>query len=223
MQRSEVETMVAPRRGNKRKFSRRFALVAIVICAVTGAVVLLAHAGSFLVLDAPERADVLLVLGGGDDMSRLGHAVVLHRQGYAGRILLDADITREIYGRTEVDLVSDFLHRTNQDAVEICPTVGHSTYDEAADVQRCMQRLHASSALIVTSDFHTRRAIAIFRKRLPQYHWSVAAASSPYHYAEQYWKYRAWAKTVLDEWEKYLWWKLVDEWRSDLVLPSSEK
>ena len=61
----------------------------------------------------------------------------------------------------------------------------------------------ATSAIIVTSDFHTRRALSIFRKRLPQYEWSVAASSWPGNAAEQYWKHRWWAKSVLDEWEKY--------------------
>jgi len=46
----------------------------------------------------------------------------------------------------------------------------------------------------------------------------VAAASTPYHFAEAYWKHRGWAKTVLEEWEDLLWWKLVDQWRGDVVL-----
>jgi hypothetical protein len=131
---------------------------------------------------------------------------------------MDADVTRDIYGKTEAELVTDFLSRTRQDSTEICSTVGDSTFAEAADVQRCMQRLHANSAVIVTSDFHTRRALSIFQKRLPQYHWTVAAASFPFHDADQYWKHRAWAKSVVDEWQKFLWWKLVDQWRSDVVL-----
>jgi uncharacterized SAM-binding protein YcdF (DUF218 family) len=100
----------------------------------------------------------------------------------------------------------------------VCPTVQDSTFGEAADVNRCLARLNLSSVLIVTSNFHTRRALGIFQKRLPQYHWSVAAASAPYHYADQWWKHRAWAKTVLDEWEKFAWWELVDQWRPDVAL-----
>jgi uncharacterized SAM-binding protein YcdF (DUF218 family) len=83
-----------------------------------------------------------------------------------------------------------------------------------------MKKAGATSAIIVTSDFHTRRALEIFRKRLPQYHWSVAASSAPANAAEKYWKHRWWAKTVIDEWEKYLWWEVVDRWRSGVVLQS---
>ncbi len=113
---------------------------------------------------------------------------------------------------------SDFLRRSRLQSVEVCPTVADSTYSEVADVERCMKAAGATSALIVTSDFHTRRALSIFRKRLPQYEWSVAASSWPGNAAEQYWKHRWWAKSVLDEWEKYLWWQAVDRWRSDVVL-----
>ena len=100
----------------------------------------------------------------------------------------------------------------------MCPTIHDSTYGEAVDVKRCLARLNISSVLIVTSDFHTRTALAIFQKRLPQYHWSIAAAYAPYHDADQWWKHRAWAKTVLEGWEKLIWWELVDRWRSDVVL-----
>jgi uncharacterized SAM-binding protein YcdF (DUF218 family) len=102
--------------------------------------------------------------------------------------------------------------------VEVCPTDQDSTYGEAVDVKRCLETLNISSVLIVTSDFHTRRALDILRKRLPQYRWSVAASSAPYHDADQWWKHRAWAKTVLDEWNQYLWWELVDRERPGVVL-----
>ena len=177
---------------------------------------LLSHAGSFLVLNAPEHADAILVLPGGD--TSYWHAVKLQRQGYANRILLAAGISQTIYGRSEADLATEFVNRTSPGLVEVCPIVRDSTFGEAADVKRCLEGLTISTVLIVTSDFHTRMALSIFQKRLPQYHWSVAASSAPYHDADQWWKHRAWAKTVLDEWEKFAWWQLVDRWRPDVVL-----
>ena len=78
--------------------------------------------------------------------------------------------------------------------------------------------LNISSVLIVTSDFHTRMALSIFQKRLPQYRWSVAASSAPYHDADQWWKHRAWAKLFLMNGKNSQWWELVDRWRPDVVL-----
>ncbi len=202
---------------------KRLVLRAVIVAAfLYGVVVLLSHAGSFLTLNNPKHSDVMVVLEGADS-SRYAHAIDLYHQGYSPLILLDADATHDIYGKTEADLVTDYIARTHQGVTQVCPTLGDSTFAEAVDVQHCMQHAGATSAIIVTSNFHTRRALSIFQKRLPQYQWTVAAASAPYHFADEYWKHRAWAKSVLDEWEKFLWWKLVDQWRSDVVLPATAK
>jgi len=208
------------KRGQEPTFQRKRSpvinrLVVFIAFAILG-IGLLSHAGSFLVLNAPERADAILVLKGADSL--YGHAVELQKQGYADRILLDASVSQIIYGRSQAALATEFLNRTSPGLVEVCPTFQDSTFAEAADVKRCLARLNISSVLIVTSDFHTRRALEIFRKRLPQYHWSVAAASAPYHDADQWWKHRAWARTVLDEWEEFTMWKLIDQWRPDVEL-----
>jgi uncharacterized SAM-binding protein YcdF (DUF218 family) len=72
---------------------------------------------------------------------------------------------------------------------------------------------HAHRILIVTSAYHTRRALAIFRHRLLQYEWSVAAAPDKAAYGTDWLRRRAWAKTSLGEAERFLWWELVDRWR----------
>jgi uncharacterized SAM-binding protein YcdF (DUF218 family) len=197
-----------------RVFNRLILLVACVILVI----VLLSHAGSFLVLNAPEHADAILILAGGADNAPYEHAMDLQKQGYANWILLDASVSQGIYGKSEAELATEFLNRTFPGLVEVCPIRRVSTFGEAADVKRCLAGLNASSVLIVTSDFQTRRALDIFRKRLPQYRWSVAAVSAPYNYAEQWWRHRAWAKTVLEEWNEFAWWKLIDQWRADVEL-----
>jgi len=221
MPRGELESKPAPPFDppHKRFRWRKPLIVLLVICALGGvALYLLSRAGAFLVIHAPQRSEVMVVLEGGLGSSRFEQALRLRRAGYAPRILVDADVTRDFYGKSEADMLFDFLRRSRLQGVEVCPTVADSTFSEVADVERCMKGAGATSALIVTSDFHTRRALSIFRKRLPQYQWSVAASSWPGNAAEQYWKHRWWAKSVLDEWEKYLWWQGVDRWRSDVVL-----
>ncbi|MFI5115081.1 MAG: YdcF family protein [Terriglobales bacterium] len=193
---------------------KRLVILTIVIVM---AVWLLSHAASFLVLNGPQPADVILVLAGGTD-SRYGHAVALQKEGFADRIILDADASRDRFGKSDADLAADFLRNNGPLGWEVCPIRADSTFGEAVDVKRCLERQQVNSVLIVTSDFHTRRALSIFRKRLPQYEWSVAADSAPYHNSEQWWRHRRWAKSALDEWEKYLWWKLVDQWSSNVVL-----
>ena len=221
MPESPVETKPAtPMEVSRRRFRWIKPLcIVFVLCALgCAALYLLSRVGSFLVIHAPQRSDVMVVLEGGLGSSRFEQALRLRRAGYAPLILVDADVTRDFYGKSEADILLDFLRRSRLQGVEVCPTVADSTYSEVADVERCMKAAGATSALIVTSDFHTRRALSIFRTRLPQYEWSVAASSWPGNAAEQYWKHRWWAKSVLDEWEKYLWWQAVDRWRSDVVL-----
>lgn len=181
---------------------------------------LFSHAASFLVLNAPQHADVILVLEGGADDSRYWQAIHLLKEGYSNRIILDADASRKTYGKSDAELAAAFVNDTAPGWVLVCPTGEDSTYGEAVDVQRCLAPLHVSSVLIVTSDYHTRRALSIFRKRLPQYAWSIASAGAPYHFADQWWKNRRWAKSTLDEWQKFLWWKLVDQWRAEVNLQS---
>ena len=221
MPQSEVEvkptTWFSPAR--KKRLLRVVVVAILIVLLVRLALVPLFRAGSFLVINAPQRSDVLVVLAGGAGSSRFAQALRLQKKGYAPLVLVDADVTRNYYGKSEGDLVLEYLHRTtNPTAIELCLTMADSTYSEAVDVEKCMQRVKAVSGIIVTSDFHTRRALSIFRKRLPQYEWSVAASSAPANAAEQYWKHRWWAKSVIDEWEKYLWWEVVDRWRPDVVL-----
>jgi uncharacterized SAM-binding protein YcdF (DUF218 family) len=100
-----------------------------------------------------------------------------------------------------------------------------STYGETQDVERCLAPLNVSSVLLVTSDYHTRRAFSIFKARLPHYHWSIAASYAPIDTTQEqrmagddWWKHRRWAKTMLDEWEKLIWWELIDRWKPHLVV-----
>jgi uncharacterized SAM-binding protein YcdF (DUF218 family) len=221
MPESPVATNPAPPTAAARKPSRwvKPLVFLLMVCGLCAAVLyLLSRAGSFLVIHAPRRSEVMVVLEGGLGSSRFEQALRLRRAGYAPRILVDADVTRDFYGKSEADMLLDFLRRSRLQGIEVCPTVADSTFSEVADVERCLKAAGATSALIVTSDFHTRRALSIFRRRLPQYQWSVAASSWPGNAAEQYWKHRWWAKSVLDEWEKYLWWQAVDRWRSDVEL-----
>ncbi len=199
--------------------SRRLTLLAIFALAAALVFFLLSRAGSFLVVDNPQPSDVIVVLEGSGDTPGYFRALQLHHDGYAGKVLLDANVNAKIFGKTEAEMAREYLDHIGQQSTEICPTVGGSVFAEADDVQRCLQRVGAKSAILMTSDFGTRRALSVFQKRLPQYRWSVAAASTPYHFAESYWQHRGWAKTVLEEWEDFLEWKFVDQWRADAVQP----
>ena len=98
--------------------------------------------------------------------------------------------------------------------VHVCAIRADSTRGELDYVRNCIEPLHAQSVLIVTSDYHTRRALSIARRVLPQYRWSAAATQDSATFGTHWWKRRTWAKTNLLEWQRLLWWQAVERWRS---------
>jgi uncharacterized SAM-binding protein YcdF (DUF218 family) len=194
----------------------------ILVLVLSGiiAIILLRHAGSFLVVNNPEPSDLILVLAGGDNDLRYRNGVRLMREGYAPRLILDVFGRGRTFGRLDVDLAEELLERTTPGQSTVCSLWESSTYDEARYVEPCLASAGVKSVLIVTSEYHTRRARDIFLHRLPQYHFSFYAASDSYYFGTRWWTNRQWAKTTLSEWERYLWWLLVDRWRSGLVVHS---
>jgi uncharacterized SAM-binding protein YcdF (DUF218 family) len=174
---------------------------------------LAAKAGSFLIVDAPQPADVILVLAG-ETNRRPGRALQLLAQGYGSRIVLDVPTNSTIYEFTQIQLAQQYLHDLPQGALmSICPINGLSTKDEAKDAAKCLAQQSAKSVLLVTSDFHTRRALSTFRREIPQYAYSCAAAGDEEQFGARWWRHRQWAKTLVDEWMRVLWWEGVDRWR----------
>lgn len=174
---------------------------------------LAAHAGSYLVVDAPRPSDVILVLAG-ETNHRPARALQLLAQGYARHILIDAPANAKIYEFSQIELAQKYIHDLPQSAsVTICPIVGLSTKEELKDAQKCIASQGPKSVLIVTSDFHTRRALRIYEHDLPSYKYSVAASHDDAEFGAKWWTHRQWAKTFFDEWLRLLWWKLVDRWR----------
>lgn len=195
---------------NRKWTGKRFWLV-------TGAVWLVVvfaarQAGDFLVIDAPRNSDVILVLAGETDR-RPQRALQLFAQGYGRRIVLDVPAQARIYEFTQIQLAEKYIHDLPQAAsMSVCPIEGLSTRDESRDAEKCLAREGGGSVLIVTSDFHTRRALSIFRREVAGYQYSVAASRDEEQFGSRWWAHRQWAKTCVSEWARLVWWKVVDEW-----------
>jgi hypothetical protein len=187
-------------------------LLGIVMLALLS-VVLAAKAGSFLIVDAPRPSDVIVVLAGETD-KRPQRALELLAQGYSRRIILNVPAHAKLYEFTQLQLAQKYVQDLPQGAaVSICPISGLSTKEESEEVARCIERDGGKSVLIVTSDFHTRRALSIYRHDIPGHTYSVAAARDDAQFGARWWTHRQWAKTLLDEWMRLIWWKVVDQWR----------
>jgi uncharacterized SAM-binding protein YcdF (DUF218 family) len=185
----------------------------VVLIGVFLLLALAVSSGWLLVIDQPRKSDVILVLAGETD-KRPARGLELLGQGFAPRMILDVPANIRIYQWTQGQLAQKYVDGISPSKqISICPIVGLSTRDEARDALRCMQEITGKNVLLVTSDFHTRRAFNIFRHEISDHNFSVAAAFDPSTFGTQWWRQREWAKTAVSEWAKLLWWELVDRWR----------
>jgi len=184
--------------------------VALLLAAAV--VVLGATAGRMLVLNAPERSDVIVVLAGETDLRPIRGRELL-RQGYGRRLMIDVPAKTKIYDFTQVQLAEKYVQSLPEAAsITICPIEGLSTRDESHDVEQCLRRETGDRVLLVTSEFHTRRALSIFRHEVRGKTFSVAMVRDEKQFGVRWWRHREWAKTCVDEWLKVIWWQGVERW-----------
>lgn len=175
-------------------------------------VALAGTSGRFLVVNQPRKSDVMVVLAGETDR-RPARGLELLDQGYASRLILDVPAETKIYQWNQAELARKYVEGLPQaGSITVCPVYGQSTRDEARDVSLCLQGVSSQSILLVTSDYHTRRALSIFSRVLPAA-CSVAAAFDEHEFGVQWWRHRQWAKVNFEEWLKLIWWELFDRWR----------
>lgn len=168
------------------------ALATVVVCTTP---LVLYQSHRFLVVDRPEPSDVILVPSG-DFSLRTSKAVSLYHLGFAPRIVVDEGSDTLSFGRTLAERRKDQVAEYGP-SVTICPIRGASTREEASEAKLCLEAIRPQRVLIVTSDFHTRRCLRLFRDEIPGIHFSVAAV--PTDYSEQPWWHRESLATGVEE------------------------
>jgi len=197
---------------------RRWLWVSALVAAA-GLILFALNAGKMLVVDAPQPCDVIVVLAG-ETYQRPIQGLELLDRGYARRMLIDVPARDTVFEFSEVQLAEKYIHNLPEAAsVEICPIEGLSTRDESHDVEKCLAHEPGSRVLIVTSEFHTRRSLSIFRHEIQGKSFAVAAAYDNSQFGTRWWAHRQWAKTCLDEWLRLLWWNAIERWERAKSLP----
>ena len=178
-------------------------LVAAIVLALVFHNAVLGAMGSYLVnAGPPEKADIALVLAGDGEGNRILTAGQLARRGYISRVLVSGP--SGIYGLHECDLAipfaakagypeSYFLHLEND---------VRSTKEEAREAVARLRQLGAHKILLVTSDYHTRRAGKIFRSAAPDLQFVVVAAPDASFTPNGWWHNRQGEKIAFNEWVK---------------------
>jgi uncharacterized SAM-binding protein YcdF (DUF218 family) len=159
----------------------------------------------------PEKAEIIVVLAGDGYGQRILRAADLVKQGYAPRVLVDGAM--EFYGLNEAQAAIDFAVQRGapRKVFEAFPIEADSTIEEAKIVDDELTRRGVSKALVVTSDFHTRRSRTLFEVRgSGKVRYVFVASTYPEFDPEAWWRSRQGAKTLLLEYLKtlYTWYEL---------------
>ena len=178
--------------------------------------------GRFWVIDDPlTHADAIIVIG--DDSfngDRAARAAELFRGGWAPVVVASGRRLRSYAGIAELiarDLAS---HGVPASAIVTFDHDAPDTLAEAAALRPFVAGKHWHNVVIVTSNYHTRRARFIFRKEFPP-DISVAVASTPDAAYDPYawWRHRASLRIFTNECAGYsvAWWLLRGQSSSALL------
>jgi uncharacterized SAM-binding protein YcdF (DUF218 family) len=123
-----------------------------------------------LVVSVPlSKADALIVLGG-EPLARPLEAARLFKEGVAPKIF--------VTGIGDASRISKVLQGAGVPASAIVmESKATTTFTNATLLKPLLNAAQVHSALIVTSPFHTRRALATFRKLMPEITFGVTDAS----------------------------------------------
>ena len=156
--------------------------------------------GDYLVqAGPPQKADIALVLAGDSTGQRITTAAQLVRDGYAPKVLVSGPAG--MYGYYECDLAIPFAEKEGFPSAYFIPLQHHalSTKEEAQAVLPEVRQTGAKSVLLITSDFHTRRAGKIFRSAAPDLTFYVVAAPNEYFSPHGWWHNREGRKLFMFE------------------------
>ncbi|HYM11231.1 MAG TPA: YdcF family protein [Bryobacterales bacterium] len=204
-----IKNGVWKRAGSRRKWLLAVALVAALYL---GRTLWLRGIGEFLVrAEPPQAADLGVVLAGDGYGHRILKGVELVRQGYVRQLLVDGP--RGMYGFDESQLAIHYaVDEGAPPGIFIpFPIQARSTVAEARMVDAELRKRGVHKALIITSNFHTRRAGSVFRHfGSAGIQYIVVAAPDEDFAPGDWWRSREAQKVVFFEYAKLFHWWLLE-------------
>jgi uncharacterized SAM-binding protein YcdF (DUF218 family) len=199
----------SPRRRYRLWGALMAGIVILILLIVTLRQPLLAGLGESLVVSDPlEHADLIYVLGGDFWGSRVLLGARLGSQGWAPKVLLAGS---QYSGAGDPnsyasDLAVDFAVKHGYSRSLFVPVriEARSTIDEALVVRPLFHRLGAKRIMLVTSNFHSRRALQVFRLFLPEFDFRVEGSVDDSFDPEAWWKKPEERHLLFSEYEKMM-------------------
>jgi len=169
----------------------------------------------------PERADLILVLGGDFWGPRALRGAELGTRGYANKVMISGP---PYQNQPESDLaIHDLVGKGYpRELFASFPITARSTVEEAIAVCPELRRLSVQRVLIVTALYHARRANLVFRLFCPGISFRSVGAADAQFEPQNWWKTERCRKIFFSEWQKIIatvFWKypeynLTHPWRS---------
>ena len=159
-------------------------------------------AGAALVEDdGTEKMQAAVVLGGDEDCERILKAALLARAGYVPFIIVSGPAA---FGVHECDLTISYAERKGFPAAFFQPFPNDftSTRAEADGIGQLLRSKGLKRVLLVTSNYHTRRAARLFRQENRDLEVRVVPAPDYSFSPESWWQNREGRKTFFLEWTK---------------------
>lgn len=176
----------------------------LILLLVTHQVWLRALGGFLVSAQEPFKADMAVALAGDEHGNRILTAARLVKEGCAPRVLVSGPDC--CYGRHESDVAIEFATRHGSPAEWFIsfPVLGDSTVEEARQIVPELNRLRVRRFIIVTSNYHTRRAASVYAGLVPRDRFRVVASPDWAFRPEDWWRSRSGRKQCILEWIKTL-------------------
>ena len=123
----------------------------------------------------PQVTDAIVVFSGDGETSYINQsyqrrtldAIEFYKSGYAPFILLSSGRDQTF---SEVEIIRSLLINRGvpQSSIEILEMYPHSTFENVALVKDALARHGVRSILLITSPYHSRRALWVWRKAMPE-------------------------------------------------------
>jgi uncharacterized SAM-binding protein YcdF (DUF218 family)/glycosyltransferase involved in cell wall biosynthesis len=122
----------------------------------------------------PKKVDAIVVFSGDGESSYINQsyqrrtldAIHYFKSGYAPLIILSSGKNQTI---SEVEIIRSLLinRQVPNNSIQILNEYPRSTYENVALVKEILTRNNVNSILLITSPYHSRRALWVWRKAMP--------------------------------------------------------
>jgi uncharacterized SAM-binding protein YcdF (DUF218 family) len=174
-------------------------LIAILIAVALGVGGFIYLISKYLPLSNPlEKSDAIVAISGGDTTGRTKRAIELYKDGWAPEIIFSGAAKDPNSPSNAIVMKRQALKAGVPESAITIDETSRTTYENAQTTKPLVKDYN--SVILVTSDYHQRRAYKEFRRIYPS---SVAVINSPAN--DKNWGQKSWFFTP------YGWWISITE------------